>query len=77
MKEAFMAFDRKNKGKISKPDFVLTIEKTLKLIIPSDEQAQIFNFLDKDCDGYISYSEFCELCEERQRGIDPFVSGVT
>jgi Ca2+-binding EF-hand superfamily protein len=74
--EAFRAFDRRNKNKISKPDFVYTLEKVLKVIIPSDEMANIYNFLDKDCDGYISYHEFCNLCEERQRHIDPFIDGI-
>ena len=32
----------------------------------------MFEALDKDKDGYISYLEFCNLSEERRRGIDPF-----
>ena len=29
-------------------------------------------FLDKDNDQNISYNEFCELCDEKRRNIDPF-----
>ena len=65
MKEAFRSFDRKSNNKISKPDFAVSLEKTLKVMIPSDELAQVFNFLDHDADGYISYQEFCNLSEER------------
>ena len=32
----------------------------------------MFEDLDKDKDGYISYLEFCNLSEERRRDIDPF-----
>jgi len=28
--------------------------------------------MDKNGDGFIGYNEFCELTEERWRGIDPF-----
>jgi hypothetical protein len=30
--------------------------------------------VDKDGDGVLSYQDFCELCEERVRDIDPFDS---
>jgi len=32
----------------------------------------VFNYLDKDQDGFLVYNDFCELCEERRRNIDPF-----
>jgi len=32
--------------------------------------------LDADEDGYVMYNDFCELCEERRRHIDPFVDSV-
>ena len=32
----------------------------------------VFKYLDKNNDGFISYSEFCFLCEEKRRNIDPF-----
>ena len=35
---------------------------------------RIFQHMDKDKDGYISYNEFCELLEEKRRGLDRFQS---
>lgn len=32
----------------------------------------MFDYLDKDKDNYLTYNDFCELCEERRRNIDPF-----
>jgi hypothetical protein len=37
-----------------------------------DETAQVFCYLDKDSNGTINYKEWCEICEERRREIDPF-----
>lgn len=34
----------------------------------------MFDYLDKNRDGFVSYSEFCFLCEEKRRNIDPFDS---
>ncbi len=36
----------------------------------------MFNYLDKDRDSYLTYNDFCELCEEKRRQIDPFDSIV-
>ena len=33
---------------------------------------KVYKHLDKNGDGTIGYNEFCELCEERWRGLDPF-----
>jgi EF-hand domain pair len=44
----------------------------LKVKLSSSDVALVFEHLDKNCDGYISYSEFCFLCEEKRRNIDPF-----
>ncbi len=38
----------------------------------SDAQ-NVFKHLDIDNDGSIGYNEFCHLCEEKRRGIDPFL----
>jgi len=27
----------------------------------------VFKYLDSDLDGYVTYNDFCELCEERRR----------
>jgi hypothetical protein len=32
----------------------------------------MFNSLDVDKNGVIDYNEFCNLCEEKRRNIDPF-----
>lgn len=32
----------------------------------------IFKYLDIGQKGYISFGDFCELCEEKRRQIDPF-----
>lgn len=32
----------------------------------------VFDHLDKNKDNYINYKEFCGLCEEIRRDIDPF-----
>ena len=41
----------------------------------SEEQArELYHSLDKDNNGNISYTEFCNITEERRRGIDPFES---
>ena len=36
----------------------------------------MFKYLDKDQDKFLTYNDFCELCEERRRNIDPFDSIV-
>jgi hypothetical protein len=36
--------------------------------------SDLFKRLDSDCDGQLTYQEFCELCEERVKDIDPFDS---
>lgn len=32
----------------------------------------MFDYLDRNKDGFVCYKEFCYLCEEKRRGIDPF-----
>ncbi len=36
---------------------------------------EVFNYIDIDGDGYLMYNDFCELCEEKRRQIDPFEGG--
>jgi hypothetical protein len=40
--------------------------------LSSADVAMVFEYLDKNSDSFISYNEFCFLCEEKRRGIDPF-----
>lgn len=35
----------------------------------------MFEYLDNNKDGYIDYREFCNIVDERRRGIDPFENG--
>ena len=36
----------------------------------------VFNYLDSDSKGFISYLDFCELAEERRRNLDSFDVGA-
>jgi Ca2+-binding EF-hand superfamily protein len=38
----------------------------------ANDVKMVFEHLDKNMDHYISYKEFCGLCEEIRRDIDPF-----
>ncbi len=62
------------KGKISKNDFLYAIEN-LKIKMSGSDLTSVFEYLDRDQDNLISYGEFCHLCEERRRDIDPFEAG--
>jgi len=33
---------------------------------------EVFRYMDKNKDGLVSYHEFCNICEEKRRDIDPF-----
>jgi len=37
----------------------------------NQEMQLLFDYLDKDRDGQIGYNEFCELSEEKRKGLDP------
>jgi hypothetical protein len=45
--------------------------EALKVKMSIEDQLQCFKFLDKNMKGYLDYKDFCNLCEERRRGIDP------
>ncbi|CDW86344.1 ef hand family protein [Stylonychia lemnae] len=44
----------------------------MKIKIAASDLQQVFDYLDQNQDGYINYHEFCNLCEEKRRNIDPF-----
>lgn len=44
----------------------------LRMKISEVEARKVFGYMDNDGNGEVSYNEFCELCEEKRRGIDPF-----
>ncbi|CDW88969.1 ef hand family protein [Stylonychia lemnae] len=68
---AYKFFAGLSTNKISFNDFVIGLEN-LRLKLTTKEINDVFNSLDQDKDGYISYLEFCNMAEERRRGIDPF-----
>ena len=38
----------------------------------SNDVKLVFDYLDTNKDGFVSYNEYCQLCEEKRRDIDPF-----
>jgi len=58
-------------GKISFSEFSLAVERLFLKISP-ENLSSIFKYLDKNQDRFIDYTEFCRLCEEKRRDIDPF-----
>ena len=44
----------------------------MNIKIPKGDIKRVFRYLDDDNNGCIDYREFCNLCEEKRRKIDPF-----
>ena len=44
----------------------------MKIKIAGSDLTSVFDHLDSNKDGFIDYNEFCGLCEEKRRNIDPF-----
>jgi hypothetical protein len=44
----------------------------LKIKLSAQDISEAFEYLDVSRDGALSYTEFCNLCEERRKHIDPF-----
>jgi Ca2+-binding EF-hand superfamily protein len=68
---AFKFFDVNNSQTISFPEFLNGLER-LRMSISEPEARKIFAYLDNDFNGEVQYNEFCQLCEEKRRKIDPF-----
>uniref|UniRef100_A0A7S3N5E6 EF-hand domain-containing protein n=1 Tax=Euplotes harpa TaxID=151035 RepID=A0A7S3N5E6_9SPIT len=68
---AFRFFDINNNGTICFNEFELGIHK-LGMNFTREHAKKMFDYADTDHDGNIQYNEFCELCEEARRGIDPY-----
>ena len=67
---AFRFFDLNFNNRVSFNEFQFGMEN-LKVKLSSRDQQLIFNFLDKDHKGYISYEDFTTLSPERRAGTDP------
>lgn len=72
---AYRFFDLNQNGTVCFNEFTLGVEN-LGVKISQDDCKRIFHYIDKDDNGDIDYKEFCELCEERRRGVDPYVGEV-
>lgn len=68
---AFGYFDINHNSRVSLNEFTWTLER-LRIKIPPQEVEKIFKHLDQDKNGFLDYNEFCGLCEEKRRNIDPF-----
>ncbi len=71
LNQAYKFFAGITTSKISFNDFVIGLEN-LRMKLATRDITAMFEALDSDRDGYISYVEFCNLSEERRRGIDPY-----
>lgn len=62
--------DKSMKGRVTFDQFVIALE-TLKVKLNSRDLLMVFNHLDEGKKGFIDYSDFCNLCDERRMKIDP------
>jgi len=69
--DAFKFFDSSLDGSISYYEFKEGLER-IGIKVHESDAKNIFESLDVSGNGELSYSEFCELSEERRRRIDPF-----
>lgn len=69
---AYRFFDLKSSGKLSFNEFTYGIEQLGGLKFTRSQISDLFKRVDVDGDNMLSYQDFCELCEERIREIDPF-----
>ena len=71
MAKAFLFFDSDEDRRIKRTEFAKGVEG-LRVKLTKDDLDQVFDYLDKDRDQSLNYSEFCGLSEEKRRNIDPF-----
>ena len=72
MSQAFKFFDVNQSQTISVREFYSGLER-LRMSISEEDARLVFSYMDNDGNGDVTYSEFCELCEERRRSIGPFM----
>ena len=73
MGQAFRYFDKNYNNRVSFGEFQKSLDH-LRIKFQVDMIDKIFQSLDKDKKGYISYQDFANLAEETRRNIDPFKS---
>ena len=73
LNKAFLSFDLDGDQGIGRHEFHKGIEN-LRVKLPKSEIDKVFDHMDQDLDGKLSYLEFCGFSEEKRRNIDPFDS---
>lgn len=68
---AFRFFDLHSSGMLTLADFSYAVDQ-LQMKFTRAQVAELFRRIDIDGDGLLCYKDFCELCEEKVREIDPF-----
>jgi Ca2+-binding EF-hand superfamily protein len=67
---AYRYFDLNFNNRVSFNEFSRALEN-LKVKMSTKDQMIVFKHLDADNKGYIDYSDFCNLSEERRLKLDP------
>ena len=68
--EGYRFFDVNFNNRVSYNEFQKALDH-LQVKFQTDQLTAIFEFLDRSNKGYLSYGDFCELAEEKRRGLDP------
>lgn len=69
--DTFRFFDRNYDNSISFKEFRVVCEE-LDMRFTQNELNVVFNYLDGNKSGFVTYLEFCSLTDERISGKDPF-----
>lgn len=65
MADAFRFFDADSNTRLTRSEFRDGLER-LKIKLSSEDQELMFNYLDKDRNGWLSFNEFCWFLEENR-----------
>jgi hypothetical protein len=69
--EAYRYFDVNFNNRVSFSEFQKGLDH-LRIKYQVNQVDAMFKYLDRGEKGFISYPDFCELCEEKRRHLDPF-----
>ena len=69
--KGFLFFDQDGDHAINRQEFHKGIE-SMRVKLAKADVEEVFDHLDTDGDGSLSYIEFCGFAEEKRRNIDPF-----